>query len=981
MADTPEGEEGPARPPATDLFPIVAVGGSAGSLRAFQALLEGLPADADLAIVIVSHQEADRPSVLAEILGRSTRMPVTQVVEGERVERGHVYLSAPGRYMTLQDGKFHLAEGVERGRPPLPVDYFMRALAHDQRSRVVGVVVSGTGSDGTLGLAAIRSEAGLTLAESPEEAEFTGMPANAIAAGVVDVVSSVPKLVERIVAHSQRARVPQPPGEAPRATDVLERVLELVAARTGHDFSGYKRGTLQRRIERRLHLHELRDLAGYLQFIEQHPEELDALRRDWLIGVSGFFRDPEAFQVLEAALFERVRQRPDGSTFRVWVPGCANGQEAYSIAILLLEATEKLGKGVDIRVFATDLDDAAIDAARAGRYPEGIAADVSQERLRRFFVIEDRHFVVKKDVRERVVFAVQNLLRDPPFTRMDLISCRNLLIYLQNDTQKRVVPLFHYSLNPDGLLFLGSSETLLGFDELFEPVSRERKIFRRKETRRAQFAPSEWALKSPGAQLRGPAALETKRERVDLAEVMRRQLAERYAPPALIVDEQGSVEQIHGRTGEYLEPAPGHPTLGVLEMARNGLRAPLTSAMREVTRSAARSVEREARVRTNGGYRQVRVRVAKLGDGRLGRPLYLVTFEPTPEPAPAAPPPPASSEAEPSPSDRVGQLQAELSASREDQQSTIEELQAANEELASANEEVQSVNEELQSTNEELQTSKEETQSLNEELHTVNAELQAKVMSLEQANDDLRNLMDSTGIAIVFGDESLRVKRFTPAARTIVPLIATDVGRPLGDIKMSLEYPDLLAEAEKVLHTLIPSYREVRASSGSWYAVEVRPYRTARNTIEGVSIAFIDITRTKRAELAAAVAQAFENDVVQAVREPLLVLDSGLRVLRANRSFCRAFRVEPKDLEGRLVFQLGNGEWDIPRLRELLERLLPENSSFDDSEVDHEFPSIGRRIMVLNARRIERTAGGAEMILLAVEDVTETRLRSEVTRE
>jgi two-component system CheB/CheR fusion protein len=962
---------------ASGRFPIVAVGGSAGALGAFRQLLEGLPRDSRLALVVVTHQEADRASLLAEILARSTPMPVTQVVDGVRVEPGRVYVGAPGRYMSLQDGVFRIDQVVERGHPPLPVDYFMRSLAHDQGSRAVGIVVSGTGSDGTLGLAAIRSESGLTLAQSPAEADFAGMPTNAIAAGVVDLVLAVSGMGPRLVAHAERVVIPPAAvADTTPSTDALERILELVAAGTGHDFSGYKRGTLQRRIERRLHLYELQSLSDYLHFVERQPGELDALRRDWLIGVSGFFRDPEAFQALESVLAETLLEWPASSPFRVWVPGCANGQEAYSIAILLLELAERAARGLDVRVFATDLDDAAIDAARAGRYPEGIATEVSPDRLRRFFSIDDRHFVVKKDVRERVVFSVQDLLRDPPFTRMDLISCRNLLIYLNSDTQKRVLPLFHYSLNPNGLLFLGSSESVTGFEELFSALSRERKIFRRNETRQAQYSPSEWAIKSR-SYAESPNHRAEKRRELDLGDLLRRQLADRYAPPALLVDEQGAVEQIHGRTGDYLEPAPGQPTLNVLDMARNGLRAPLAAALREIAHSRQRIVEREAHVHTSGGPREVCLRVAKVADARISRPLFLVTFDPAPE-APAAPArPPAEARQAPS-GDRLPRLEAELRAAQEDHQSTIEQLQAANEELASANEEIQPVNEELQSTKEELQTSKEETQSLNEELHSVNAELQAKVSGLEQVNDDLRNLIDSTGLAIVFADDTLRVKRFTPAARMLIPLIASDIGRPLRDIATSLDYPGLLVEAENVLHTLIPSEREVRSREGSWYSVQIRPYRTARNTIEGVSIAFLDVTRTKRAELTASHAQALETDIVQAVREPLLVLDPQLRVLRANRSFMRAFHVEPKNVEGRLIFELGNGEWEIPRLRELLERLLPEKSTFEDFEVEHDFPSIGRRVMLLNARRVERTTpiDGAEMILLAIEDVTERRASS-----
>jgi two-component system CheB/CheR fusion protein len=951
-------------------FPIVAVGGSAGALPAFQELLSRLAVGARLALVIVSHQDPDRPSLLGEILAKSTPMPVTQVTEEIRAEPEHVYMAPPGRYLGLRDGVFHLEESMHRGHPPLAVDFFMRALAEDQGHRAVGIVLSGTGSDGTLGLAAIRGEGGLTLAQRPDQAEFSGMPGNAIAAGTVDLVLTPAEMAERLAAHAQNLVVlPAPVRETVRATDGLERVIELVSTHTGLDFTSYKRGTLQRRIERRLRLHGQRTLSEYIRFLEQHPEELDALWRDWLIGVSGFFRDPEAFKALEAALLDAVRERPDGSPFRVWVPGCAAGEEAYSIAILLLESAGKLGRRLDLQVFATDLDEAAIDLARAGRYPEGIASEVGPRRLQQFFVADDRHFVVRKDVRERVVFATQHLLRDPPFTRVDLISCRNVLIYLQNDAQKRILTLFHYSLNPGGLLFLGSSESLTGVEDLFSLVDRESKLFRRKETPRSQYSAADWPGRAFGAvPVRPPLPQVPERERIDLAEMLRRQLAEHYAPPGLIVDEQGHIEQIHGRTGDYLEPAPGRPNLNVLDMARQGLRAPLVSALHELAHSGLRTLERDVRMQTTAGPRQIRLRVAKLSDPRFTRPHFLVSFEAAEEEAALRPRPAPAREAETG--TRVEQLEEELRATREDQHSAIEELQATNEELASANEEVQSVNEELQSANEELQTAREETQSLNEELQTVNAELRAKLSSLETANDDLRNLMESTGIAIIFVDDHLRVKRFTPAAQGLVPLIASDVGRPLCDISTSVEDPDLLQRAEEVLRTLQPSDREVHSRDGKWYSVEIRPYRTTRNTIEGISIAFVDVTRTKRAELAADVARAIEEDIVQAVREPFLVLDSGLHVVRANRSFYRAFGVAPEETEGRLIFSLGNGQWEIPRLRELLERILPENRSFDDFEVVHDFPGLGRRVMLLNARRVERTtATGQDLILLGIADV------------
>lgn len=954
------------------VFPIVAVGGSAGSLVAFQELIHNLHSDASMALVVVSHQDPTRPSLLPEILSKSTQMPVTQLSGDECVEPGHIYIAPSGHYLSIEEGgAFHIEKGTERGHPPLPIDFFMRSLAAGRGSRAVGVVLSGTGSDGTLGLAAIRNQSGLTLVQQPDTAEFSGMPSSAIAAGVVDLVLGPAEIAQRLVAHAKHLSVPaERVVEGPRASDDIERILELVTAHTRRDFSSYKRGTIERRLERRLQLHGKRNLTEYLALIRDHPEECEALSRDWLIGVSEFFRDGEAFEALGSAVVDMLRERPDGSSLRVWVPGCAMGQEAYSVAIVILEAAEKLGKRIEPQIFATDLDESAIDTGRSGSFPVGVAAEMSPERLRRFFDVEDQHFVVKKDVRERIVFAVQNLLEDPPFTRVDLISCRNVLIYFDNEAQKRILPLFHFSLNPGGLLFLGSSESVMGLEELFSAVDRESKVFRRVETSRIMYAPSDFSSERARNLPLPPATRSTANTpALDLGDVLRRQLAARYAPPGVIVDQEGNVEQIHGRTGEYLEPAPGQPNMNVLDMARNGLRAPLASALREVVRSGQANAERDARVKTNGHDLRVRLHIAQISEARLLEPLYLILFEPLEE-QPSAVASISEQGASDVPPARAQQIEEELRLAREDHQTTVEELQATNEELASANEEVQSVNEELQSTIEELQTTREETQSLNEELQTLNAELLAKVSSLEQANDDLRNLMDSTEIAIIFVDDRLCVKRFTPSTRSLVPLIASDVGRPLADIAMTIEYPDLLEEAEAVLRTLAMSEREVCTQSGQWYSVQIRPYRTSRNTIEGISIVFIDITPTKHAELTAQFARDFEEDIVQALREPFLVLESDLKVVRANASFHRTFQTRPEDVEQRNIFELGDGQWDVPQLRDLLERMLPENATFDDVEVECAFPTIGRRVMLLNARRVERAGAEPDLILLAIEDIT-----------
>jgi two-component system CheB/CheR fusion protein len=965
----PRADAGPA-PSREPRFPIVGIGGSAGALPALQDFFGHVPADCGLAFVVIVHTDPHAPSLLPELLGRCTRMPVLEAASGQRVQASRVYVAPPGHDIRIEGGVLLLDPvlGPRRG-VRLPIDIFFRSLAQDQGHRAVGIVVSGTGADGTLGLGAIRAEAGLVLAQ--DGAEFEGMPGSAIAAGVVDLVLPASEMPGRLLAHAGLLATPEPALESADGGEELDRILALVNRRTGRDFSSYKPGTLRRRAERRMRLQQLEQLSDYVRVLEANPGEVDALWRDWLIGVSRFFRDPEVFDLLAAAeLRNLIDAKPEESTLRVWVPGCATGEEAYSLGILVLEVSEQLGKRIEIQIFASDLDPRAIDLARGGRYPEGIATDMSEGRLRRFFQREERGYRVKKELRDLIVFAVQDVLRDPPFTRTDLISCRNLLIYLNAAAQRRLLPLFHYSLNPGGLLLLGTSESATGFEGLFAAADQHAKLYRRKEGAAARPL-FEWAGSAavpirPGPAPRRPAPA----PKLDLADLLRRSLTERYAPPAVIIDERGEIEHVHGHTGSYLEPAPGRASLNVVEMAREGLHAPLAAAIRQVVGTDAASARKSARVRSNGGFAPVEISVRRLRDPRLDKPMLLVSFESGERAGRRAPGrrSPASDGAARGPARRV---EEELRTARADLQSTIEELQGANEELASANEEVQSVNEELQSSNEELQTSKEETQSLNEELQTLNSELTAKLHDLEEAQDDLVNFINSTDIAMIFLDGELRVKRFTPAAQRIFRLIASDVGRPLADLTSSLDYPDLLADAEHTLETLVPTDREVRASDGSWYAARTRLYRTSSNAIEGLVLLFTDVTRGRWADEAAR-AQLLAESIVDTVREPLLVLDGGLRVVRASRAFYRAFRVFPEQTEGQLVYELGGHQWDIPRLRELLEHVLPNDHSFDDFEVVHDFPAIGRRRILLNARQVVRGDGSApDRILLAFQDVTQ----------
>ena len=961
-------------------FPIVGIGASAGGLEAFEEFFTQMPSDSGLAFVVVPHQSPSHTSLLPGLLQKCTSMPVLEVTDGLAVKPDTVYLALAGKNLALLNGRLHLMEPPSPDRLPLPIDYFFRSLAEDQKHRAIGMVLSGTGSDGTLGLKAIKGESGMTMAQEPQSAKYAGMPQSAIETGVIDYVCPPAQMPEQILAYIRGpylTSIPSGLGEEKDVGQFLHKVFVLLRDRTGNDFSLYKTNTIRRRIERRMNVHQIEAPKQYLRYLLANPHELDSLFQEILIGVTSFFRDPAAFEILaNQGLPLLLDAKPDGDHVRVWVPGCGTGEEAYSLAILLREYMAHRKIRFHVQVFGTDLDGQAIEFARKALYPAGIANDVTPERLHRFFTKEDGNYRVKKDIRDLVIFAQHNLLADPPFTKLDLLSCRNLLIYLEGRTQRRLFPLFHYALKDPGVLFLGSSETIGQFEEgLFETVDRKWKLYQRKagttdrtslegfpvggiKAVRESLAGVDRSLPGPTPSI------------PDLVETM---LLEQYAPASVIVNERGEVVYIHGRTGTYLEPAPGQPNLILLNMAREGLRHDLATALHQVTTQDKEVVRQGVHVKTNGTFVSVDLAVKRIDEPEPLRGLYQVTFASKPE-GPASSikgkkKPSVKRDVAPSP----GVLH-ELRYTKQRLQRTIEALQTSNEELKSTNEELQSTNEELQSTNEEMETSKEELQSLNEELVTVNAELQGKIDELSSTNDDLDNLLNSTDIATVFLDNDLNIKRFTPAVKKIINLITTDVGRPLADIASKLSRDRLIEGAQHVLRTLVFQEVEVQASDGEWYLIRILPYRTARNTIDGLVITFLNITETKKAAIAAREDKQFAESIIQTVRQPLLVLDGQLRVVKANRAFYQTFHLSPSEVDLQHLYQVGEGEWDIPALRRLLEEILPQNKTFQDFLVDHTFSRVGRRMLVLNGRRLEQESGDPRLILLAMEDVTQEKL-------
>ncbi|MCB9701911.1 MAG: PAS domain-containing protein [Myxococcales bacterium] len=840
-----EGNETPSQPAAAH-FPIVGVGASAGGLEALSAFFRAVPAACGVAFVVIQHLDPSHPSQLVPILQRATELPVCEAEEGARVEPGRVYVIPPTHDLTIRGGVLHLTPPTSAPGLHLPIDLFLRSLAGDRQEQAVAVILSGMGSDGTAGLRAIKERGGLVLVQEPASAGFQGMPRSALSTGLVDVVAVAEVLPEKIVGYFERAPRPAEPAEIldPAIQSGMHAIVLLLHAHTGHDFSLYKDTTLYRRIQRRMGIHQLDRIGEYVRYLRENPGEIEILFRELLIGVTRFFRDPDAWGCLqEIALPALLAARPAGATIRAWVPGCSTGEEAYSLAIVFLELLSGGGGPHRLQIFATDLDRDAIARARQAVYATSVADDVSAERLGRFFIREQGRFRVRKELRDMLVFAPQNVVMDPPFTKLDLVSCRNLLIYLKPEIQRTLLSLFHYSLNPGGILFLGSADSIGSAAELFAPIRGSAKLYRRIEVAArpgfVTFAP----LVSPtsGEVPRGmasPASLEAEADRF---------LLRNFAPAAVLVTSAGDIVYCNGNTGRYLEPAAGKANWNVLAMARRGLLHPLGRAIAEVRRRRSAAVQARAVVETEAGERAIELTVRALDEPGPLQGTLMIVFVDASAPPPGVPPP-TSAAGEAEAVDGLQRAHDECDALRREIQLMREEMQASQEDMMSTNEEFQAANEELQSTNEELTTSREEMQSMNEELQTLNAELQAKVDELSRASDDMQNLLDSTEIATVFLDEALHIRSFTAKVTKLIRLIPSDVGRPLGDITTILDYEGLVDDARQVLETLAPVQREVAASDGRWFGAKLKPYRNIESQLAGVVITFSDITAVKRLE-------------------------------------------------------------------------------------------------------------------------------------
>ncbi len=840
---TDEGEPRPAAVETPTCFPIVALGASAGGLDALKRFFRAMPADSGLGFVVIIHLDPAHISHLPELLAQHTAMPVQPAQEATRIEPNQVYVIPPDTLLSLEGGCLRLTKAVARPTIPMPIDQFFRSLGEDQRECAIGIVLTGNDSDGSLGLKTIKAEGGLVIAQEPTTAAYDGMPRSAIATRLVDYVLPVEQMPEALLQYIQHARLHDASSRDPATVeeDKLADILAVLRVRAGHDFRCYRKAMLLRRIRRRMGLCHHDQLDEYCRYLQATPDEVNALAKDLLIGVTEFFREPEAWQALtEQVLRPLVAAKQPDQSIRAWVPGCATGEEAYSLGMLLLDQETVQRRRGKVQIFATDINKEALEYARAGSYPNNIADTVTAEYLERFFHRAESAYQVNKELREAVLFAPQNLISDSPFSHMDIVCCRNLLIYMEPELQRKIIQLFHFALNPGGYLFLGKSESVGQNTDLFEPVSQKWRIYRRKDTSR-QFAldfPLLWESlpdeTPPGRRRRAP-------HNESYRELIQRLLLERYAPAAVLINRDYRVLYFYGRIQDYLSLSVGEPTCDLLALAHGELRLKLRAVLHQAIQESKTTV---ADIRLTRGEQTVqeRVSVAPLQEVE-DADLLLVTFAPAP-----APPIVNEEHRDMEEFAAIRQLEAELNASKRELQGVIEDLEGANEELKLSNEEIMSMNEELQSTNEELETSKEELQSLNEELSTVNNMLENKVEELARANNDLNNLLSSTHIATVFLDRQFRIKRYTDAVTRLFNLIPADVGRPITDIASQIADQSLHADARQVLDTLAPVEKEVQGGRNDWYLRRILPYRTQEDHIDGVVITFIDITAFKRAE-------------------------------------------------------------------------------------------------------------------------------------
>jgi len=920
----------------TQHIPVVGIGASAGGLDAFKTLFEAMPADTGMAFVLIQHLDPTHESLMVDLLSRHTTMNVVQVEDRMQVIENHVYMIPPNRDLAIHNGELYLTAPAQRRGMRMPIDFFFRSLAEDQRERAICIILSGTGSDGTLGLKAIKSYGGMVMAQSPKTAQYDGMPVSAISTGTVDYVLPVkemPEALSKYIQHSYvRGRFGMD-GSSQEGGQDMNSVLAIMHAQLGYNFHHYKKNTMIRRIQRRMGLKQLEKMGDYVDFLRNNPSETKELFKDMLIGVTGFFRESESWQELDEKVIGPLVQSKKGDMpLRVWIPGCATGEEAYTLAILFLENFQKQNMNPEFQIFATDIDNDALERARVGRYPVSIASEISTSRLREYFVKEDEFFQVSSRLRDTIVFSEQNLISDPPFSKLDLISCRNLLIYLGAEIQSKIIELFHFALREGGHLLLGNSETIGQHQDIFQTVSKKWRIFQRIDSaqpRRVSFPIL------PSRQFeRLDLHDDDLKKKVHLAELVNQALLEQFAPAAVLINRKHEILYHFGNTFNYLQHPTGETTNDLYTLCRDGLVTRMRGAVHKIVKEEQEVSVSGSRVKRDGRYIHVNFSAFPLKGYEGGKGLYLICFRDEEPRNGKQLDIGAAGRVEEEP--LIKQLEYELTATKEDLQNTIEELETSNEELKASNEEVMSMNEELQSSNEELETSKEELQSLNEELNTVNSELQDKVLSLESTNNDLTNLINSTNIAAIFLDTRFHINFFSPASKHLFNLIATDIGRPLEDISQRFADPDLHHDCEAVLDHLRNSEKEIQSDEGDWYNRKIQPYRTQDNRIEGIVITFENITKLKEWQENLIRERDLSRLYCNLSEGMFIAIDRDGLISMANKKTCETLEYDEDDLLGENWFTKCLPKKHQSQFREVFNQLMAgkkETLSYFESEV------------------------------------------------
>jgi two-component system CheB/CheR fusion protein len=947
-------------------FPVIGIGGSAGSFQALELFFRNTPSNIGMAFIIVMHLDPTKKGMMPELLQRYTKMSVQEATDGIAVQKNTVYIIPPAKEISMLNGRLLLFEPSKPRGFRMPIDFFFQSLALDQRERAAAVILSGMGSDGELGLKVVKEYLGLAMVQEPGSTEFSSMPQAAISTGFSDYILMPEDMPDKLISYFYHPVIKSQ--DSDEVTDLktenaLLKIFMLLRTQTGHDFSMYKKSTINRRIDRRIAVHQLKDISEYVNYLRENPHEIDVLFKELLIGVTKFFRDTEAFEALVRPLSEVIKKKKKGEPIRIWVAGCSTGEEAYSITILLIECLEKLKvrDAYKLQVFATDLDAAGIEKARAGIYFDNASGDVSAKRLERFFLSQNNHYIVKKEVRELIVFAQHNIIKDSPFTKLDLLCCRNLLIYLNAELQKKLFPLFHYSLNKNGILFLGNSETVGSFSDLFSPLNPKLRIFGRKEA--VSFPRLDYPFNVP-RQEAGGLIMYKDLPRVTknvLPEVFQQILLEKHTPPSVIINEKGDILYINGSLNKFVEISTGEPQMNINKIIKQSIRYELTNLIAKTFTNKTTEIREGLNIGINNSTHHIRVTCTYLSEPAALEGLVMMIFEDMGmRPLHSA----SLTELKGSKEETIiAELERELVHTRQQLQSTIQQMETSFEELKSTNEELQSTNEELQSTNEESITSKEEMQSLNEELMTINMQYQSKSEELALANNDMKNLMDSMEIATVFLNNDLIIKRYTPMAAEIIKLIPSDIGRPLSHLSSSVVYKNLDKDMKEVIRKLIPREFSVSTTNGKWYSLRITPYRTNDNFLEGIVLAFIDISKLKELENRLQESLDYTEGIVNSVKDSLIVIDKNFKIVSVNHTFKKIFKLSTEQIKGLNLFKLGG--WQIPELKRKLEAITRTKPEFTDLLIDYKFSGGTNKLLHISGKQIA-SSKDRSLILLTV---------------